>query len=253
MPWKTWWSCSCQPTPAPVRNAVGEPGLDLHRRQRGLKGAQKKGRAALVGQHQRLLGRKTVAAGVGVVGDVAARGIGVEPLTNVALGGAGLRRELRRCQRLGVGQGLVQPQLFTDHRQDSLIRAAVVDNCPSEQLIESCFVDRHGATSCDTVGCVSHRRQRSDKPETRSSIEGWSRGLFGGGQLAVMSRYVSRIHHLSDGHDPPLRWRKLNRGLVTQPSQATRRGTPGPVDGPGTPNRSDNDARSGPGMSDPWY
>jgi hypothetical protein len=45
--------------PADTRSSTkcfGEPRLDLRHRKRGLKGAQEKGRAALVGEEKRLFG-----------------------------------------------------------------------------------------------------------------------------------------------------------------------------------------------------
>src|SRR5581483_6290168 len=51
----------------------------------GLEGADEEGRAGLVGEQERLLGRETVAARDGIVVHVAAGRLGIQPLPNVAL------------------------------------------------------------------------------------------------------------------------------------------------------------------------
>ena len=66
--------------------------------------------AVLRGQHHRLLWRQGVGLRCGIVGDVAAGGIRVQPLADISLAGFGARGKLGRGDGFAVGHGLVQAQ-----------------------------------------------------------------------------------------------------------------------------------------------
>ncbi len=97
-PSKRSWSCSCQPTPSPVRNAsvIRGSASQRDRARAGTRRAMKAG-LVLVGERERLLGRELYAPVAGVVLDVAAGGLRVQPLAHVALGGAGALARARRA------------------------------------------------------------------------------------------------------------------------------------------------------------
>ena len=92
--------------PAEARRRCGPPrrscGESMHRAERDLEEPGQVGRAVRIGQRDRLLGRQRVAAAVGVVVDVAARRLGVQPLADVALGGAGALGQFGRRQTAGA-------------------------------------------------------------------------------------------------------------------------------------------------------
>ena len=74
-------------------------------------------RTRLVGQDHRLLGRHAVAPRRRVVVDVAARGVRIEPLADVALGGAGARGQFGGSEWPVGGQRLVEPEFVADVMQ----------------------------------------------------------------------------------------------------------------------------------------
>ncbi len=96
---------------------VHHSGGVVHRSEGDLEEAGQVGRAGLVGQGHRLLGRQNVATAAGVVFEVAAGRLGVEPLSNVALGTAAAGGHLSRRQRSGAGQGSVQAELVAHDHQ----------------------------------------------------------------------------------------------------------------------------------------
>ena len=111
------------------------------------------GRALLVGQRHRLLGRQRVAPAGGVVVDVAARGLRVQPLAHVALADAGAPRQLGRRQAAGAGERAVEAELVAHHDERRVEgRADLVDGAEDE-LLELVGVElrRH----CSVVAIVS--------------------------------------------------------------------------------------------------
>src|SRR5207244_6171038 len=82
-----------------------------HRAERDLEEPREIGRALRVRQRERLLGREGVAAALRLVLDVAAGGLGVEPLPHVTLRGAGPFGQLARRQRAGAGELPVEAEL----------------------------------------------------------------------------------------------------------------------------------------------
>ena len=135
---------------------------------RGLERADEERRAVLVGERHRLLGRQRVQARFGVVGDVARRGLRVQPLADVALGGPGLRGKTRGRERANGRQRAEQAQTVADHDERSDVGAAEVDDGAADELIELLFVDDGrgggfgGGGQCgmhvdDLQGC-SHRQ-----------------------------------------------------------------------------------------------
>ncbi len=120
---------------------LGEPVDDPAGRDRGLEGADDEGRAVLVGEGHRLLGRQRVAARLGVVGHIARGGLRVQPLADVALGGGGLRGEGRGGERAVGRQGTEQAQAVADHDQRGDVGAAEVDDGAAEQLVQLLLVD----------------------------------------------------------------------------------------------------------------
>jgi hypothetical protein len=68
-------------------------------------------RALLIREGHRVLGREREAPAGGVVLNVAAGRLGVEPLAHVALGRARSLGELGRAQRSRVGEGAVEAEL----------------------------------------------------------------------------------------------------------------------------------------------
>ena len=92
--------------------------------------------AVLVGERHRLLGRERERVGVGVVLQVAARGLAPSPLAHVALANAAALGDLGRGQRPGPGHRLPQPQLAADHHQDAVHRRAHVGHRLAEELLE---------------------------------------------------------------------------------------------------------------------
>ena len=91
-------------------------------------------RRELVGERRRLLGRELVRLALLRVADVAARGLGIEPLLHVALGGAGALREL------GGGRGALRERLVEaepiadDDEGRAHRRAGVTDDLAEESF-----------------------------------------------------------------------------------------------------------------------
>ena len=131
-------------SPSPLRalsvilgESITEPDRDLEepRQVRG---------AARVGERDRLLGRQRVAAAVGVVVDVAARRLGVQPLAHVALGGAGALGQLGRRQPAGAGQRPIPAELVAHHHQRRVQRRSDLVHGAEDELHQLVAVDLDG-------------------------------------------------------------------------------------------------------------
>lgn len=81
--------------------------LRFHRGQGALKGAGKKGGTVFVRHGESLLFTEMKLPVCRIVGHITAGGLGRQPLPNVALGCAGLLRELSRSLRSARGKSLV--------------------------------------------------------------------------------------------------------------------------------------------------
>ena len=115
-----------------------------HRAQRDLEEAGQVGRAVRVGERDRLLGRQRVPAAGRVVLDVAARGLGVQPLADVTLGGAGAVGQFGRRQRARAGHRPVQAQLVAQHDQRRVQGGADFVHRAEHELHELVPVDLDG-------------------------------------------------------------------------------------------------------------
>ena len=76
------------------------------------------------------------------VGDVAAGGLGVEPLADVALVRAGALSQLARGQRARAGQRLVEAEPVADHDQRRVQRRAELAHGLEHELLDLRLVDR---------------------------------------------------------------------------------------------------------------
>jgi hypothetical protein len=128
-----------------------------HRAQRELEGAGHEGRAVGLGEGHGLLGRELVAVGLGVVHDVAAGRLGVEPLAHVALGGVGTGGELGRRRRPGLGQRAVQAELVADDDQRGVHGRAELGDGLAEQRVEALLVNGLGGHGCSLRRLVGRR------------------------------------------------------------------------------------------------
>ena len=115
---------------------VGDAGRVQHRAERVLEQPRQIGRAVLVAERDRLLGRQAVATVRRVVGDEPAGGLGVEPLEHVALGRAGARRELGGRERAGARQCAVQAEPVAHHDQRRVERRADLLDGAEHELLE---------------------------------------------------------------------------------------------------------------------
>jgi hypothetical protein len=116
--------------------------------ERHLKEPGQVGRAVRIGERDRLLRRQRVAAAVGVVRDVAARRLGVQPFANVALGGAGALGQLSGRQRALSGERPVQAELVAHHHQRRIQGRADFVNRAEYELLELVAVDLDGLLDC---------------------------------------------------------------------------------------------------------
>ena len=112
-----------------------------HRAERDLKEPGEIGRALRVRQRERLLGRKGVATALRLILDVAAGGLGVEPLAHVALRGAGALGQLAGRQRACAGKRSVEAQLVSHHDERGVQgRADLLDGAEHE-LVQLVLID----------------------------------------------------------------------------------------------------------------
>ncbi len=96
---------------------LGDPrGVD-HGADRDLKEPRQVGGTARIGERDRLLRWQTVEAAVGVIVDVAACRLGVQPLANVALGRAGALGQFCGRQPASACQRPIPAELVTHHHQ----------------------------------------------------------------------------------------------------------------------------------------
>ena len=123
---------------------VNDPRRVVDRAQRDLKEPRQEGRAVGVGERHGLLRREDVAAGLGLILDVAARRLGVEPLARVSLGHVAAFRELGRGQRSGAGHRAVETQAVSHHDQRRVqCRADLLDR-PKDEGFELGGVQGYG-------------------------------------------------------------------------------------------------------------
>jgi hypothetical protein len=110
----------------------------------GLEHAALVGRAVLVGEHGRRLGRERERRGVRVVGDEAARGLVGEPLVHVALVRAGACGERGGVDREAVGHRAVEAEALADQDQRHAHRGTgLVDHALDERL-DAGHIDHSG-------------------------------------------------------------------------------------------------------------
>jgi hypothetical protein len=128
--------------PLAALRRLGDPRRVEHRAERELEEAGQVRRARLVGECVRLLRGQRVAAAVGLVLDVAARGLRVQPLADVALGGAGAARELGRRQRPGAGERAVEPEPVAHDDERGVERRADLVDGAEHELVQLLQVER---------------------------------------------------------------------------------------------------------------
>jgi hypothetical protein len=116
------------------------------------------GRARLVRERHRLLRCELVRAALGVVLDVAARRLGVQPFPDVALGRRRPRRQLLRRERAGVCHRPVEPELVAHHDERRVQRRPHLVDGAEDELHQLLLVQR--ARSLDrghlVTSCLSH-------------------------------------------------------------------------------------------------
>ena len=121
----------------------------VHDRAEGdLEEPRQVGRALRIGQRERLLRRQRVAAARGLVFDVAARRLGVQPFADVSLGRSGSLGELRGRERPGPGELAVQAELVAHHDERRVQRRPHLVHCPEHELLELGAVDRDRLFDC---------------------------------------------------------------------------------------------------------
>jgi len=124
-----------------AEEALADVLAGAHEPDRHLERAGQEDRAGVVGERHHLLRAHRVPLCAGVVGDVAAGGLGTEPLAHVALRRVRVRGELVRGQRPVVREGAVEAELVADdHERRVRGRAAVDHDLPDERL-EALAVD----------------------------------------------------------------------------------------------------------------
>ncbi len=123
---------------------VGDARRVQHGADRELEEAGQVRRAVGVGERDGLLGRQRVAAAVGVIGDVAAGRLHVQPLADVALRGAGALGQLDRREPAGAGQRAVEPELVAHDDERSAERGAHLVDCAEHELREFVSVELDG-------------------------------------------------------------------------------------------------------------
>ena len=106
------------------------------RAQRDLEEAGQIGRALIVGQRRRLLGREGVAPARRVVVDIPARCLGVEPLPHVSLTDVAASRQLDGRHRARVGQGPVEAELVPHHDERRVQGRSHLVDCTEDELFE---------------------------------------------------------------------------------------------------------------------
>ena len=127
-----------------MRGGLGDPRRVEHRAERDLEEPGQVRRAVLVGERDGLLGRERVAAVAGSYVDVAAGGLGVEPLAHVALGGAGARGELGGRQRPGAGERAIEAEPVAHHDERGVQRRADLVDGAEHELLELRRIQRRG-------------------------------------------------------------------------------------------------------------
>ena len=118
------------------------------RAERELEEAGEERGAVRVGEHGGLLGREAVAAAAGVVRQVAARRLRVQPLAHVRLGRARARRQLGGDQRPRCGQRPVEPEPVADHDQSGVQRRADLVDRREHELLQLLRVERGLCDRC---------------------------------------------------------------------------------------------------------
>ena len=146
-----------------------------HRAQGDLEEPGQVRRAVRSGERGGLLGRQRIAAAVRVVGDIAARGLCVQPLAHVTLGGAGALREFRGRQRARSGQRAVQAELVAHHHERGVEGRADLLHGAEHELHKLVAVDLDGL-----VGGGHDHPPRSGNSSPRSYVRG-GRPRFRGG------------------------------------------------------------------------
>jgi hypothetical protein len=162
-----------EPVAAP--DDLGDAGRVENRPERDLEEPGQVRGAVRVGQCHRLLGRERVAAALGVVVDVAARSLGVQPFPDVPVCRAGARRELGRRHGAGVVERAIETELVShDHERCVQRRADLLDGTEHE-LHQPLFVDRGACRRRCHRSSFSQMTQSVDQDECELSSR-WSRG-----------------------------------------------------------------------------
>ena len=143
---------------AAVDEAVGEAVAAVGGRRGGQEHAGEGERARLVGEHEGVLGRERVRVLLRVVGHVAAGGLVVEPLADVALLRAGAARELGGGDGLAVGHRAVEAETVSDGDQGGAHGGADVRGDLVDEGLDLGLVD--GGEDAH-AGTVSPRSARS--------------------------------------------------------------------------------------------
>jgi hypothetical protein len=137
---------------------LGDPRRVDDRPEGDLEEAWQVCRAVRVGQRERLLGRKRVAAALRVVLDVPTGGLGVQPLPHVPLRSAGALGELRRRQRPGTGERLVETEPVAHHDQRGVQRRADLVHGAEDERFQLLHVERRLFDCCHCSSFGFRRR-----------------------------------------------------------------------------------------------
>lgn len=115
--------------------------------------------AALVSEHQSVLGRQLIGSVVRSEFDVATGRLVVEPLTDITLMGPRALGQLRRRQPSGAAHRPVQTQTMPDVGKCTGDRGAEVADDPSDELLDLLLVDGHSRSPArDPMPPSSSRR-----------------------------------------------------------------------------------------------
>ena len=193
-----------------------------HRRQDDLEAATHRGWRVVGGKRQRLLRREVEPLGLWVVLHVPASRLIDQPFAQIPLYKAGLRGQLLRIDRPGLGHRLVQPELVANRGQRDAAGAPEIAHDFAEERHQFRFVDRlHRCHRGSLSRAPPVPTVETDDVPTRSIglsgfahdllccvrvLASWIQANCPTGQaccLALKTRTDPRIRYASDQYDAP--------------------------------------------------
>src|SRR3712207_3043523 len=114
-----------------------------------------------------------------MIGDVAARHLGVEPLPYIALAASAPPGDLVRAQRTATSHRLVETQLVANTDHDAAVASRKLPKKPADQCVERLLIDRH----CPLHLCRSAPCALKPKSGCRLALETGSARLANDGSF----------------------------------------------------------------------